>query len=787
MVKDHCPSRPHNLRSIPLAAVLAALILLPTISAVQQPDMTLAGLAVAAPGEGRPPRFKPPLGPGGMRPPLHQLPPGRGRPVRPESGDTPPFYANEPATEDADQGGSQLHQRIPDDAGSKDAPLLLCIGVHVEPFGATVSTLAQDTAGETREPRPQRPSARSGGSRAGLSYEMDGLFRRHVADLQTLASIVEHHGGKLTVQAQTPFSRRIAETKLSLFRDFERQGHEMALHFHEDAHLGVNSESLPVDAWTALMREEIDWLKKAGASRIRYWSGGNLFPGVLEAASGAGLDVMSDFKNPRTQRDDERLLAVNPWRPAAGPIATDLAGFARHDPAGKIIYLPNGVFERVDHSAMRRAAGGDYPYFDALTRGLELSLRAARPDRVNVFHITVHAGEFRGGLDTPRPFGVIDDWLGQVVDPLVKVGKVRWATFSEMADAFQAWEKANPSVPPRAATADAATSAGTAGNAQTPRGYITFVVNTHDWVRVDNSADTILRVIEIFTKHRVRGDFYLTAPVVEAYVRSRPEVIDRLRATGMTINYHFRPPHPAYPGFDQAIRNLDDEALRRTLKDYETFRLDLATGGFDRDHPGGYAYVKEVFGIAPVTVSAIGNPRTKTVLLDLFREMGAQMTVEYHESGTDPDQPFVWRQGLLVRPSDFSITRWAMPGESRESFWWNWQGTPKAAAYNPTARLKQELSAWKHPRAPLITALIHEDNFYARGGTSWQAIYLGPDGKSPRQPPYDLKTPDRARPRSADEQAAIWHAYEELVAYAAANLRVVTSDEIVKMALSEKR
>jgi len=184
-----------------------------------------------------------------------------------------------------------------------------------------------------------------------------------------------------------------------LFAGLEERGHEIALHFHEDAHLGRNGGSLPVETWAKVMQEEIDWIKKAGATRVSYWSGGNLYPGVLDAAAQAGLDVMSDYKNPRTQKDDERLLSVQPWRPAAGPVEGDLAGFAAHGPDGKIICLPNGVFERVDHSAMRRSAdtGGDYPYFDALTRGLELSLKAARPDRVNVFHITVHAGEFRGG------------------------------------------------------------------------------------------------------------------------------------------------------------------------------------------------------------------------------------------------------------------------------------------------------------------------------------------------------------------------------------------------------
>jgi hypothetical protein len=34
----------------------------------------------------------------------------------------------------------------------------------------------------------------------------------------------------------------------------------------------------------------------------------------------------------------------------------------------------------------------------------------------------------------------------------VKTGKLKWATFSEMADAFRAWEKKNPGVNPRTGT-----------------------------------------------------------------------------------------------------------------------------------------------------------------------------------------------------------------------------------------------------------------------------------------------------------------------------------------------
>ncbi len=749
-------------------------------------------------------------------------------------------------------------------AAEPDAPLLFCIGVHVEPMGAIPSKLVAEAA--------QPPS------RPGPDYNREPFFRRHVADLRALAAIAEKHGGKMTVQVQTPFTSACVKTGERILAGIEKHGHEIALHFHEDAHLGRNGGSLPAATWTAVMKEEIEWIKKAGATRVRCWSGGNLYPDVLKAAATAGLDVMSDHKNPRVQRTFQELLSIHPWRPAGGPTAEDIAAFAKHDPAGKIVYLPDGIFTRTDFNSMRRAdaPGGDSKYFEFLAGSLRTSLKAARADRVNVFHITVHAGEFRGGPDAEKPFGVIDRWLTDAVDPLVRAGKVKWATLSEMADAFRAWEKKNPGVDPRATagavgvpasagaeppkggtpatlsrralavtslngdaklwaqavfpadasarkrypavvfvhggmsygsrqmhaleaegiaragfvvvnfdpdgrgksegwenwngkthqdglhavlkavasldivdptnvgvvssslglamaagalgrypndppvkyfidiegptdrfyitgkdsprlgrlfagrtTADvewwaereavrtipnmvcpylrlqwehdhvhgpdkghaidiinAATSTKHGGKGKSPwtrvngpenqpnrtytkdkppkwitgrqgrrqaeaivpyiremagaqqkaikalsqqktssadnRACITFAVNTHDWPHLDESAATVLRLIGIFEKNKVRGDFYFTPQMVEHYEQKRPDVIQRLKQSGVTISYHVRPPHPTYAGFDRRLRDLADAALATTLRDYEAYRLDPATGDLQR-------------------------------------------------------------------------------------------------------------------------------------------------------------------------------------------------------------
>jgi len=98
---------------------------------------------------------------------------------------------------------------------------------------------------------------------------------------------------------------------------------------------------------------------------------------------------------------------------------------------------------------MRRSenAGGDEAYFEYLKQSLYDSLAAAQAGKVNIFHFTVHPGEFRG--DPAHPFAVIEKFLAEVVDPLVASGQVQWATFSQMADAFAAWEATNPGVEPK--------------------------------------------------------------------------------------------------------------------------------------------------------------------------------------------------------------------------------------------------------------------------------------------------------------------------------------------------
>ena len=310
--------------------------------------------------------------------------------------------------------------------------LLFDIGMHIEPFGATVSKIV---TGDAAQPRTMQ-------SAANPDFNNPQYFKNHVLSIQTVAAMVEKHGGRMTIQTQSPFTTQTIKLNNPILADLESRGHEIALHFHEDAHLGKNGNSLSADIWCAVMKEEIGYIHQAGAhDPIRFWSGGNLYPNLLQAASCAGLDVNSDWKNPQTQTTEPEMIGIHPWRPAGGSNGSDVSQFAQNDPNGKIIYLPDGIFARNDFNGMRRSdkSGGDEAYFQFLQASLMQSLAAAEPGKTNVFHITIHSGEFRG--DSKNPFGVIDNFLTHAVDPLVKQGKVQWATLSEMADAYKASEQ----------------------------------------------------------------------------------------------------------------------------------------------------------------------------------------------------------------------------------------------------------------------------------------------------------------------------------------------------------
>ncbi|MBI3161946.1 MAG: hypothetical protein HYZ23_05535 [Chloroflexi bacterium] len=353
-----------------------------------------------------------------------------------------------------------------------------------------------------------------------------------------------------------------------------------------------------------------------------------------------------------------------------------------------------------------------------------------------------------------------------------------------------------PSSPPTPPTTDSAPPATSIADTLTPfdaaqgasdTAYISFIINVHDWTHPSESADILLELVDLFERYNVRGEFYFTAEITRELAENHPNVIERFKNSNMTISYHVRPPHPLYTGFDSRLQNLSDDELYQTLLDYETYALNLDTGELDKSRFGGYTYVAEIFGRNPVVAPAPNSGRIKDTAQKVYAGLGAQMTLLYHESGTKIEQPYEYVNGLLARPSDFSVTR-ITSVDGGDNFWWNFMSSSDADKYNPTKMLQSQLAEWdsqNNGREPFITALIHENNYYRSGAEAWSSIYFEMEGakkSSPLSPPWDLNATDPSRKRTEEDKTAIFAAYEEMVAYAAAHLTVVTSEDILEMA-----
>jgi len=111
----------------------------------------------------------------------------------------------------------ELTRTVAPGAGTPDAPLLFCIGVHIEPFGATMSPSAGSPVGFSPG-RSGTPPSRS--ERWGFrDYHEKPFFSLHVRNLRKLEQVVERHRGRMTVQAQSPFTSVSLEHKETILAD----------------------------------------------------------------------------------------------------------------------------------------------------------------------------------------------------------------------------------------------------------------------------------------------------------------------------------------------------------------------------------------------------------------------------------------------------------------------------------------------------------------------------------------------------------------------------------------
>ncbi len=287
-----------------------------------------------------------------------------------------------------------------------------------------------------------------------------------------------------------------------------------------------------------------------------------------------------------------------------------------------------------------------------------------------------------------------------------------------------------------------------------PQTYTIFSMNVHDWVFVENSIETLHKVIDIHEKYQVPVDIYLTDPTYQLYLELDESLMDRFKTSEMVaISYHVRPPAIFYPDFkEELVENLSDEEKYDLILDHEENRLDLVTGE-PTDEPGGYQYLKELMGYPPLTVGLISGKLIGDAASQVYTEKGAIFAVVHGRESILGDMS----NGLYKRPENIEIKlyEYATMGntESAEEI------------------IAERLDEYTGTGDIYIGLKYHENNFYTIGGTPWWPVFFEDSSKTiDKDPPYDLTAYEGLTSVGPIiKQDTHWALYEETVAYIAEN------------------
>ena len=336
--------------------------------------------------------------------------------------------------------------------------------------------------------------------------------------------------------------------------------------------------------------------------------------------------------------------------------------------------------------------------------------------------------------------------------------------------------------------------------------YMNVVMNCHDFSQVRTSYTTLSRLFGIYRKYNIIADFYFTDMLAQRLEWSYPGFLDSLRRAGMGINIHHRSPHaitfrptrreaenPQLGLITLFRQGRTDEAIAECEK-WERRRVNVSTGGLD-SAVGGYDFLEQKAGVKPTCVGfgISGNFDGDSIAIGAMislKKSGLRATVDDHEGGADTQFPFMSLRGVLSRPADSSITRWAAGTMPRDTFWWKMVLTPDADAYSPRRYAERLMSQVNKSQLTLMNAIMHETDFSYDRPPFYSVYYVSGTAGATNPVPYDTTAfpTDRIIPWSEAQKNAIWAKYDSLMQYIGThpNIRTITMQSLVQT-LSDDR
>lgn len=278
--------------------------------------------------------------------------------------------------------------------------------------------------------------------------------------------------------------------------------------------------------------------------------------------------------------------------------------------------------------------------------------------------------------------------------------------------------------------------------------YTLFILNVHDWLLGDSSIETVNKVIDIHEEYEIPVNVYLTDPMVQLYLEEAPDLIERLKTSEyVTVSYHTRPPAPYYGNFDfVGLHELSDEEIYDKIMEYETHEIDLSTG-LPTEEKGGYAYLTELMGYAPLTVGSYSEYKNvEAQAIKVYKELGATFTLVHGVTSTLEDT----KGGLYLRPEQIELKLY-------ES---------KALSSKAADVVEAAMAAFTgdSSKGIFMNIKFHEDNFYLNGTPWLYNFYTDGKDSDPKATPFDVETV-KVKEKTEVEQVHMWELYEEAVQY----------------------
>lgn len=294
--------------------------------------------------------------------------------------------------------------------------------------------------------------------------------------------------------------------------------------------------------------------------------------------------------------------------------------------------------------------------------------------------------------------------------------------------------------------------------------YVNFFIHSEDIISAESQHAT-RHLAELFARHGLKADFYLTGLVAERMLAEAPATIATLKRLRMPISYH-ADIHAPFPTPQERVRDLDWDAAVAQIRIQETHHLDPLTGALSEGRPNQMALLTELFGRPPlVTVGAPAGQGAQAIRYAQHR-MGVPMA---SSNGAMLGLPLVWHNGML-RGEAGEGSYFYVP----EMYFTPWQGEPLSAA-QLAALLDVQIEQIPRGRDSLLSFGVHDHFFALTDG--WLGCYIDPQTRRQGNPPRLWASP----PLPATERERLWHLYESVVAYCArrADLTIITAEDVL--------